>query len=46
MTLGGAGKFKRLFKAAVAVKGAPSRIMLPIGVHHVKHLLYFVGLTE
>ena len=46
MPLGGAGEFKRLYKAVAAVKGTPSRIMFPIGVHHIKRLLELVGLTE
>ena len=46
MPLGGAGEFKRLYKAVAAVKGTPSRIMFPIGTHHVKRLLELVGLTE
>ncbi len=40
------GEFKLLFKAVAVVKVTPSRIVFPIGVHHVKRFPELVGLTE
>jgi hypothetical protein len=40
------GDFKRLYKAIAAVKGAPSKLLFPIGIHHLRRLLDFIGLTE
>ena len=45
LPLGVAGDFRRLYKAACAVRRAPSRICFPIGPHHAKQLLDLVGLT-
>jgi hypothetical protein len=43
--LGAAGDFKRLYKAVAAVKGAPSKLLFPIGTHHLRRLLELIGLT-
>jgi hypothetical protein len=45
LPLGGPGDFKRLYKAVAAVKGTPSKLIFPIGLHHLKRLLELVGLT-
>ena len=37
--------FKRTFKAVCAVRGAPSRLLFPIGPHHLKMMLELVDLT-
>ena len=44
--LAAAGDFKRLYKAVAAVKGAPSKLLFPIGTHHLRRLLELIGLTE
>ena len=37
--------FQRLFKAVAAIKGTPSRLLFPIGTHHVQRLLQLIGLS-
>ena len=37
--------FQRLFKAVAAIKGAPSRLLFPIGTHHVQRLLQLIDLS-
>ena len=37
--------FQRLFKAVAAMKGTPSRLLFPIGMHHVQRLLQLIGLS-
>jgi hypothetical protein len=44
--LAAAGDFKRLYKAVAAIKGAPSKLLFPIGIHHLRRLLDLIGLTE
>jgi hypothetical protein len=44
--LAAAGDFKRLYKAVAAVKGAHSKLLFPIGIHHLRRLLDLIGLTE
>jgi hypothetical protein len=39
------GDFSQYSKAAASVKGMPSRLILPVGVHHVQKMLDLVGLT-
>lgn len=40
------GEFSRMCKAVAAVVGTPSRIIFPIGAHHVRELLGAIGLTD
>jgi hypothetical protein len=40
-----AADFSRFSKAVASVKGMPSRLIFPIGVHHIQRLLDLVGLT-
>ncbi len=44
--LAAAGDFKRLYKAIAAVHGAPSKLLFPIGIHHLRRFLDLIGLTE
>jgi hypothetical protein len=44
--LAAAGDFQRLYKAVAAIKGAPSKLLFPIGTHHLLRLLDLIGLTE
>ena len=44
--LAASGDFKRLYKAISAVKGAPSKLLFPIGAHHLRRLVELIGLTE
>ena len=37
--LAAGGDFKRLYKAVAAVKGAPSKLLFPIGIQHLRRLL-------
>ncbi len=37
--------FKRTFKAVCAVRGAPSRLLFPIGTHHLARMLALVDLS-
>ena len=46
LPLGDFGDFRRLYKAVAAVRGAPSRIIFPIGSHHLKQLLGLLGLSD
>jgi hypothetical protein len=39
------GDFSRFSKAVASVKGMPSRLIFPIGVHHIQSMLELVGLT-
>jgi hypothetical protein len=39
------GDFSRFSKAVASVKGMPSRLIFPIGVHHIQRLLELIGLT-
>jgi hypothetical protein len=39
------GDFSRYSKAVASVKGTPSRLIFPVGVHHVQKMLDLVGLT-
>jgi hypothetical protein len=39
------GDFSRFSKAVASVKGMPSRLIFPIGVHHIRSMLELVGLT-
>ena len=45
LPLGGFGDFRRMSKAVAAVRGTPSRIIFPIGSHHLQRMLELVGLT-
>ena len=40
------GDFKRLYKAVSAVKGALSKLLFPIGTHHLRRFLELIGPTE
>lgn len=40
------GEFSRMCKAVAAVVGTPSRIIFPIGAHHVQRMLELIGLTD
>jgi hypothetical protein len=46
LPLGGPGDFRRLYKAVSAVKGAPSRVIFPIGSHHMKRMMELLGLSS
>jgi hypothetical protein len=37
---------KRLYRAMAAVKGTLSKLLFPIGIHHLRPLLDLIGLTE
>jgi len=39
------GDFSRYSKAVASVKGTPSRLIFPVGVHHVQKMLDLIGLT-
>jgi hypothetical protein len=39
------GDFTRFSKAVASAKGMPSRLLFPIGVHHINQLLELGGLT-
>jgi len=39
------GDFSRFSKAVASVKGMPSRLIFPIGTHHIQSMLELVGLT-
>jgi hypothetical protein len=39
------GDFSRFSKAVASVKGMPSRLNFPIGVHHIQQLLELIRLT-
>jgi hypothetical protein len=39
------GDFSRFSKAVASVKGMPSMLIFPIGVHHIQRMLELVGLT-
>jgi len=39
------GDFSRYSKAVASVKGTPSRLIFPVGVHHVQNMLDLIGLT-
>ena len=43
---GAPGEFSRMCKAVAAVVGTPSRIIFPIGAHHVQQMLGAIGLTD
>ena len=45
LPLGEFGDFRRMYKAVAAVRGAPSRLIFPMGVHHLKRMLELIGLT-
>ena len=44
--MNGPGEFSRMCKAVAAVKGMPSRIVFPIGAHHLQRMLELIGLTD
>jgi hypothetical protein len=46
LPLGEPGAFRRLYKAVSAVKGAPSRVIFPIGSHHMKRMMGLLGLSS
>jgi hypothetical protein len=46
LPLGGPGDVRRLYKAVSAVKGASSRVIFPIGSHHMKRMLELLGLSS
>ncbi len=46
LPLGEPGDFRRLYKAVSAVKGAPSRVIFPIGSHHMKRMLELLGMSS
>jgi len=46
LPLGMQGDFTRMSKAVASVQGQPSRLIFPVGVHHVKALLELAGLTD
>ena len=39
------GDFSRYSKAVASIKGMPSRLIFPVGVHHVKQMLELVALS-
>ena len=39
------GAFRRRLKALASIQGAPTRLVFPIGVHHVQAMLRLIGLT-
>jgi integrase len=43
--LGMEGDFSRMARAVGSVRGQPSRLIFPIGVHHVQRLMELIGLT-
>ncbi len=43
--LGMEGDFSRMARAVGSVRGQPSRLIFPIGVHHVQRLMELAGLT-
>ena len=45
LPLGIEGDFSRMARAVGSVRGEPSRLIFPVGVHHVKDLLELAGLT-
>ena len=45
LPLGIEGDFSRMARAVGSVRGEPSRLIFPIGVHHVRDLLGLAGLT-
>lgn len=45
MPLGVEGDFSRMARAVGSVRGEPSRLIFPVGIHHVKDLLELAGLT-
>ena len=45
LLLRGAGDFRRLFKAVALVKGTPSKLFFPTGIHHIRSILELVYLT-
>ena len=46
LPLGATGDFSRMSKAVASVQGEPSRLVFPVGTHHVRALLELAGLTE
>ena len=46
LPLGVEGDFTRLSKAVASVQGQPSRLIFPVGTHHVRALLELAGLTN
>ena len=46
LPLGISGEFTRMSKAVAAVRGQPSRLIFPIGTHHVQQLLELAGLSD
>lgn len=39
------GMFRRMVQAVASVKGTPSPLIFPIGIHHIKAMLQLVGLS-
>jgi integrase len=46
LPLGMQGDFTRMSKAVAAVRGQPSRLIFPVGSHHVRDLLELAGLSD
>ena len=46
LPLGMQGDFTRMSKAVAAVQGQPSRLIFPVGTHHVRALLELAGLSD
>lgn len=46
LPLGMQGDFTRMSKAVASVQGQPSRLIFPVGTHHVRALLELAGLTD
>ena len=46
LPLGMQGDFTRIGRAVASVQGQPSRLIFPVGTHHVKAMLEMAGLTD